>query len=217
VLVFSRTLGFRHDSIADGVGALETLARDRGWQLSATEEQGVFSDVGLAPFSVVVFLSTTGDVLDGDQEAALERFVRAGGGWVGIHSASDTEYSWPFYAGLVGAYFREHPVALQPALVRVENASHPATATLPTEWRRTDEWYAFATNPRPNVTVLLTLDETSYAPGTATMGSDHPVAWYHAYEGGRAFYTALGHTRESYAEPAFVAHLAGAVEWAAGR
>lgn len=165
---------------------------------------------------MVVFLSTSGDVLDASQEAALERFVRAGNGWVGIHSASDTEYSWPFYGGLVGAYFREHPV-IQEALVRVETNSHPATAALPSEFRRTDEWYAFATNPRPNVTVLLTLDETTYAPATSAMGADHPIAWFHAYEGGRAFYTALGHTRESYAEANFLAHVAGGIEWAAGR
>jgi type 1 glutamine amidotransferase len=97
----------------------------------------------------------------------------------------------------------------------VENATHPSTATLPADWRRTDEWYAFMDNPRPNVSVLLTLDESTYAPGGASMGADHPIAWYHDYDGGRAFYTALGHTRESFAEPAFLAHVAGAIEWAA--
>jgi type 1 glutamine amidotransferase len=216
VLVFSRTVEFRHDSIPDGVSALRTLATERGWQLTATEDPSVFGDAGLASFDVVVFLCTTGDVLDTNQEGALERFVRAGGGWVGIHSASDTEYGWPFYGGLVGAYFRAHPPGVQEALVRVETAAHPATSSLPETFRRTDEWYAFAQNPRPNVTVLLTLDESTYAPGTATMGSDHPIAWFHTHEGGRAFYTALGHTRESYSEPHFLAHVAGGIEWAAG-
>jgi len=217
VLVFSRTTGFRHASIVDGVSALGTLAMARGWELVATEEPSVFDDdAGVAPFNVVVFLCTSGDVLDSDQEATLERFVRAGNGWVGIHSASDTEYTWPFYGGLVGAYFREHP-EIQEARVRVETAEHPSTATLPATFLRIDEWYAFLTNPRPNVTVLLTLDESSYVPGTSTMGTDHPIAWFHDYEGGRAFYTALGHTRESYAEPNFLAHVAGAIEWAAGR
>jgi cytochrome c len=214
VLVFSRTLGFRHESIADGVSALE--AREREWDVLSSEDPGIFGDSGLDPFDVVVFLSTTGDVLDGEQQAAFERFVRAGGGFVGIHSASDTEYDWPWYGGLVGAYFREHPV-VQEAVVHVENATHSSTAMLPSEWRRTDEWYAFMANPRPNVSVLLTLDETTYAPGTASMGSDHPVAWFHDYDGGRAFYTALGHTRESYTEPEFLAHIAGAIEWAARR
>jgi len=214
VLVFSRTLGFRHESIADGVSALEALGHERGWDVLSTEDPSTFGDSGLDAFDVVVFLSTTGDVLDGEQQAAFERFVRSGGGFVGIHSASDTEYDWPWYGGLVGAYFREHP-AVQEAVVHVENATHPSTATLPADWRRTDEWYAFMDNPRPTVSVLLTLDESTYAPGTATMGADHPIAWYHDYDGGRAFYTALGHTRESFAEPAFLAHVAGAIEWAA--
>jgi type 1 glutamine amidotransferase len=215
ILVYSRTAGYPHASIPAGLTALTFIANERGWPLTASEEGALFSDSGLEPFDVIVFLSTTGDVLDADQQAAFERFIRAGGGWVGIHSACDTEYDWPFYGGLVGAYFREHP-AIQEAVIRVEDATHPATGALPSEWRRTDEWYAFQQNPRPNVTVLLTLDETTYTPGTATMGSDHPVAWSHEYEGGRAFYTALGHTSESYAEPAFIGHLAGAIQWAAG-
>jgi type 1 glutamine amidotransferase len=215
LLVFSRTTGYRHDSIPAGIAALSSVASERGFSLSASEDAAVFSDSGLEPFDVIVFLSTTGEVLDAEQQGAFERFIRAGGGWVGIHSASDTEYDWPFYGDLVGAYFREHP-AIQEAVVHVEDATHPATRGIPSEWRRTDEWYAFGENPRPNVSVLLTLDETTYAPGTATMGADHPMAWYHEYEGGRAFYTALGHTSESYAEPAFLGHLEGAIEWAAG-
>jgi cytochrome c len=216
ILTFSKTVGFRHDSIADGVTVLAGIAESKGWGFESSEDASVFSDTGLGRYRVVVFLSTTGDVLDGEEQAALERFVRAGGGWVGIHSASDTEYDWPFYGGLVGAYFRAHP-AVQEAVVRVENGAHQSTMMLPSEWRRTDEWYAFVANPRPNVTVLLTLDESTYTPGDSGMGSDHPIAWFHAYEGGRAFYTALGHTRESYAEPEFVAHLTGALEWAAAR
>jgi type 1 glutamine amidotransferase len=182
--------------------------------VQATEELSVFTDEQLAKYSVVVFLSTTGDVLGPDEQAAFERFVRAGGGWVGIHSASDTEYDWPFYGGLVSTYFREHP-PVQEAVVVVQDATHPATAGLPTQWRRTDEWYSFKENPRPNVSVLLTLDESSYDPGTSTMGPDHPIAWFHSYDGGRAFYTALGHTRESFSEPSFLAHIAGGINWAA--
>jgi type 1 glutamine amidotransferase len=214
VFVFSHTLGYRHASIPAGLSALSSIASERGFSLSANEDPSAFSDYGLEAFDVIVFLCTTGDVLDAGQQDAFERFIRAGGGWVGIHSAADTEYDWPFYGGLVGAYFREHP-AVQQAVVRVEDAAHPATSALPSEWPRTDEWYAFSENPRPNVSVLLTLDETTYEPGTSTMGDDHPIAWFHTYEGGRAFYTALGHTSESYAEPAFIAHIEGAIEWAA--
>jgi len=214
VLVFSRTAGYRHESIADGVAAVEALGREHGWYVQATEDPAWFNDSDLSGRAVVVFLSTTGDVLDPEQQSAFERYIRSGGGFVGIHSASDTEYDWPFYGELVGTYFREHPPT-QEAVVRVESTGHPATHELPPEWRRTDEWYAFGENPRPSVSVLLSVDETTYEPGSATMGTDHPIAWCHTYQGGRAFYTALGHTRESYAEPAFLGHIAGAIDWAA--
>jgi type 1 glutamine amidotransferase len=216
VLVFSKTAAFRHDSIPDGIAALTNVAAENGWNLSATEDDSVFTDDGLAPLDVVVFLSTTGDVLDDTEQASFERFIRAGKGFVGIHSASDTEYDWAFYGELVGAYFREHP-DIQQATLHIEDASDPTMSGLPATWTRTDEWYAFQTNPRPNVHVLITLDETSYSPGSATMGADHPITWSHDYEGGRAFYTALGHTKESYSEPLFVAMLTRAIEWAARR
>ncbi|MET0792298.1 MAG: ThuA domain-containing protein [Polyangiaceae bacterium] len=217
VLVFSRTAVYRHDSIPAGIRALSALAADRGWQLTATEDATQFSDAGLAAYDAVIFLSTTGDVLDDAQQAAFERFIRAGKGFVGIHSASDTEYDWAWYGALVGAYFREHP-AVQAADVVSESLTGPATTGLPNPWRRSDEWYAFQSNPRPNVQVLLSLDESSYSPGSATMNGDHPIAWSHEYDGGRAFYSALGHTSESYSDPLFVGHLAGGIAWVlAGR
>ncbi len=212
LLVFSRTAAYRHDSIPAGIQALTALAKSRGWQLDATEDASRFSDAGLAGYSAVIFLSTTGDVLDDAQQGAFERFIRAGKGFIGIHSATDTEYDWAWYGGLVGAYFREHP-AVQAASVVVEDKTNPATAGLPNPWKRTDEWYAFKDNPRPNVHVLLSLDENSYSPGAANMNGDHPIAWCHEYDGGRAFYTALGHTSESYSDPLFMGQLAGAVAW----
>jgi len=212
LLVFSRTVEYRHDSIPAGVQALTKLARDRGWQLASTEDATKFSDAGLAAYNAVIFLSTTGDVLDDAEQAAFERFIRAGKGFIGIHSATDTEYDWAWYGGLVGAYFREHPM-VQAADVVVDDAAHPATVGLPNPWRHTDEWYAFKSNPRPNVHVLLSLDEQSYSPGSANMNGDHPIAWCHEYDGGRAFYTALGHTSESFSDPLFMGQLAGAVAW----
>lgn len=212
LLVFSRTAGYRHDSIPAGIQALTKLASERGWQLSATEDASTFNDASLANYNVVVFLSTTGDVLDDTQQSAFERFIRSGNGFIGIHSASDTEYDWPWYGELVGAYFREHP-SIQAADVISEDTQNPATSALPTRWRRSDEWYAFQSNPRPNVHVLLSLDETSYDPGAANMNGDHPIAWCHEYDGGRAFYTALGHTSESYTDGLFMSQLAGAVTW----
>jgi type 1 glutamine amidotransferase len=212
-LVFSSTAGFRHASIADGIEALQDLGRERGFHVEATEDPSVFTDAGLLPYQVVVFLCTSGDVLDASQEAAFERFVRAGGGWAGIHSAADTEYDWPFYELLLGAYFDSHP-PVQPAALDVADAGHPSTAPLPARWMRTDEWYDFRSNPRPQVQVLLTLDESSYKGGK--MGKDHPVSWAHEAAGGRAWYTALGHTPQSWSETLFRAHVLGGIEWAAG-
>jgi type 1 glutamine amidotransferase len=208
ILVFTKTAGFRHESIPAGVQVLRELFR-----IDATEEADAFTAGNLTRYRAVVFLNTSGTILDAGQKAAFEAYIRDGGGFAGVHAAADTEYDWPFYGDLVGAYFASHP-AIQPAAVRVEDASHPATAGLGPAWTRTDEWYNFRTNPRSRVQVLLTLDEASYTGGT--MGADHPHAWYHQYEGGRSFYTAGGHTVESYAEPAFRAHLAGGIRYAAG-
>jgi cytochrome c len=213
--VYTRTVGYRHESTEMAVTALERAARERGWALDATEDPTTFADVRLAGYDAVVFLSTSGNVLEGGQRDAFERFVRSGKGFVGIHGAADTLKDWPFYGRLVGAYFRAHP-AIQTATVVVERSDHPATRMLPARWTRKDEWYAFATNPRSNVEVLLTLDESSYVPGADGMGGDHPLAWCHEVEGARAFYTALGHGPESFADPLFLEHVAAGIEWAAG-
>ena len=215
VLLFSRTTGFRHDSIPAAVAALTELGSANGYAVEATEDPAMFTAANLARFRVVVFLMTTGDVLDATAQAAFETWIAGGGNYVGVHSAADTEYGWPFYGQLVGAYFKQHP-AIQSATVKIEVTDHPATAGLPTAWTRTDEWYDFQTNPRATVTVLATVDESTYSGGT--MGADHPIVWTHATTGGgRALYTAMGHPIAAYAEPQFRAHLAGAIRWAAGR
>ncbi|MBK7405330.1 MAG: ThuA domain-containing protein [Phycisphaerales bacterium] len=213
VLVYSRTAGFRHDSIPDGIAAITSLGDANGFKVDSTEDPEQFTDENLDQYSVVVFLSTTGDVLGDDQEKAFERFIAKGRGYVGIHAAADTEYDWPWYGELVGGYFKSHP-AIQPADVRVEDHNHPATKHLPDIWHRVDEWYNYRQNPRGQVHVLLDLDESTYQNGA--MGDDHPIAWYHEFGGGRAFYTGCGHTKESYTEPEFVQHMLGAILWAAG-
>jgi hypothetical protein len=212
-LVFSKTAGYRHASIEPAVEALRRLGERTRFRVDATEAADVFSDDRLGPYRVVIFLNTSGDVLDAAQQAAFERFVRRGGGFVGIHSASDTEYDWAWYGGLVGAYFLKHP-AIQPATLRVVDRDHPSTRALPVTWQRKDEWYNFRDWPPERVRVLVEIDESSYAGGS--MGYRHPMAWCHAYDGGRAWYTALGHTPESYAEPLFQEHLLGGILWAAG-
>ena len=215
VLLFSRTAGYRHESIPTAIAQLKALQATGGYVAEATEDPTEFSPANLARFQVVVFLLTTGDVLDDDQQAAFEAWIGAGGGYVGVHSAADTEYDWPFYGTLMGAYFLSHP-AIQQASVDIEVADHPATIGLPSPWVRTDEWYNFQTNPRPNVTVLATVDESTYSGGT--MGADHPITWSHPTGGGgRAFYTAMGHTDASYCEPLFRQMLVGALRWVAGR
>jgi type 1 glutamine amidotransferase len=212
ILAFSKTEGFRHDSIPAGIAAIQALGRQLGFAVDASENSALFADESLQKYKAVVFLSTTGDVLNSDQQAAFERFIRGGGGFVGIHSAADTEYDWPFYAGLIGAYFAGHP-DIQTATIRVEAPQHPSTSGLPASWTRRDEWYNFQKNPRGTVDVLATIDERTYSGGT--MGADHPIMWSRAYEGGRAWYTAGGHTTESFAEPLFLDHIGKAIAWAA--
>lgn len=213
VLVFSRTTGFRHLSIPDGIGAIRELGTGR-WCVDATEDPSVFTADNLRKYRAVVFLSTTGNVLDDAQQKAFEDYFRAGNGWVGIHAAADTEYEWPWYGKLVGAWFKGHP-RNQQATVNVEDRTHRSSAMLPAEWKRLDEWYSFRTNPRSDVHVLASLDEKSYDPEKVPMG-DHPIAWYHEFDGGRAWYTALGHTKESYSEKLFLEHVREGIEWAAG-
>jgi len=215
LLVFSKTAEFRHDSIPAAQAALRQLAAEHGWRADFTEDATLFTYERLARYDAVIFLLTTGDVLDSAQEAAFERYIRAGGGFVGVHSASDTEYGWAWYGGLVGAHNNQQNKhsGVVSATIQVSDHAHPSTAGLPDRWTRTDEWYNFAVNPRPQVHVLMTMDESTYTGGT--MGADHPIAWYHEYDGGRAWYTALGHTVESYREPLFLAHLWGGIEYAA--
>ena len=214
VLVFSKTAGFRHDSIPAGIAAIQELGAQNGFQVEATEDAAAFTPENLARFNAVVWLSTTGDVLNAEQQTAFEGYIAGGGGYAGVHAASDTEYDWPWYGELVGAWFKSHP-QIQQANVAVENKDNPSTGHLPDTWTRTDEWYNYRENPRANVQVLATLDESSYDPGADAMG-DHPTAWCHTVDTGRSWYTGGGHTIESYAEPEFRTHLLGGIQYAAG-
>ena len=213
VLVFSRTKGFRHASIPDGVAAVQALGAAHGFAVEATEDATAFSDQSLARFAAVVFMSTTGDVLDSAQQAAFQRYIRGGKGFVGVHAASDTEYDWPWFGQLVGAYFKSHP-AVQVAKLDVRDRTHLATKCLPAVWNRRDEWYDFRAQPPADAKILLTIDETSYTGGT--MGAVHPMAWSRTFDGGRTVYSELGHTSEGFKEQAYLDHLAGGILWAMG-
>jgi cytochrome c len=215
ILVFTKTTAFRHTSIPTALRAVRELGGQSRLVVDATEDGRAFTPSNLARYEAVVFLLTTGDVLDNRQQAAFERFIRRGGGFAGVHSAADTEYGWSWYGRLLGTRFRIHP-RIQRAGINVGNRGHPSTVGLPRRWTRVDEWYNFTRSPRPLVRVEATLDETSYAAGEGAMGADHPIAWSHAFQGGRAWYTGGGHTDESYAEPLFRRHLIGGIRYAAG-
>lgn len=212
VLVFTRTAAYVHASIPDGVAALRALGGVTGFSVDETSDAGRFTDAGLAPYRAIVFLSTTGDVLNDAQQGAFERWLAAGHGWVGIHSASDTEYDWPWYQSMLGAHFDGHP-AIQKAMVRVVDAAHLSTRPLPATIARTDEWYNFNQQP-VGAHLLVTIDESTYQGGS--MGATHPMSWMKEFDGGRVWYTAMGHTSESYAEIPFLEHLRGGILWAAG-
>lgn len=217
VLVFSKTLEYRHASIPQGIVAIATLGAQRGWQVDATEDATQFTDATLSKVDVVVWLSTTGAVLDADQQAAYERYVKSGKGTVGIHAGgTDTHHhDWPWFRTLIGAEFKSHPKQQQ-ATIQVLDARHPSAAGLPASWSHWEEWYNFTA--LPTGTVVLSVDEASYDPGPDAMAKkfgSHPLAWYQVVDGGRVFYTALGHTVEDYSDPLFLGHLAGGIEWAA--
>lgn len=213
ILVFYKTAGFHHQSIPDGIAAIQKLGTENNFTVDTTKDASHFTPEELKKYDVVVFLNTTGNVLDSVQQAAFEQYIRSGKGYVGVHAATDTEYDWPWYNKLAGAYFSSHP-KIQDAKVQVVNKKHPSTAMLPDVWERRDEWYNFK-SINPDITVLALLDEKSYKGGTN--GDHHPFAWYHEFDGGRAWYTAGGHTSESYKEPLFLQHLLGGIKYAIGK
>jgi cytochrome c len=215
VLVFSKTKGWKHSSIPSGQAAMLKLGRENGFAVDTTRSSEVFTDSDLRKYRAVIFLNTTGNVLNPGQQAAFERFIQAGGGFVGIHSAADTEYEWPWYGRLMGAHFASHPLrpGIRRAVVDVIDSTHDASKALPARWERSDEWYNYRSF-YPGIKVLANLDETSYEGGTN--GSNHPIAWYHEFDGGRAFYTGGGHVDSSFSEPLFLRHLLGGIKYAMG-
>jgi uncharacterized protein len=213
LLIFSKTNGFRHESIAAGIDAIKKLGRENHFIADATEDSTFFTDANLHQYKAVVFLSTTGTVLGTNEEKALRNFIHNGGGFAGIHAASDCEYNWPWYTKLIGGNFESHPIP-QKAKLMIVNKRHLSTINLPDVWERTDEWYNFK-NLNPDVTVLIKIDESSYSGGKN--GDNHPMAWYHAYDGGRVFYTELGHTKEAFSESLYLQHILGGIEYAMGK
>ncbi|WP_411274957.1 ThuA domain-containing protein [Daejeonella sp.] len=214
VLVFSKTAGFRHGSaISAGKKVIEQLGKENSFEVDTTEDASVFTSENLQQYAAIIFLCTTGDVLNVQQQQAFERYISSGGGFVGTHSATDTEYYWPWYGELVGAYFKSHPPKQQGAVLNVVDPGNIATAHLPRVWKKTDELYNFKWIGQ-GLNILITLDENSYKGGEN--GEFHPMSWYHEYSGGRAFYTAFGHDKKSFEDPLYVKHLLGGIKYAMG-
>ncbi len=213
VLVFCKTAGYHHSSIPAGIEAIKELGAENKFEVDTTTNASLFTDKNLAQYKALIFLSVTGDLFDTLQKQALMNYVHKGGGIAGIHSATDAEYNWPWYGKMMGGYFLSHPKQQQAKLM-VINGGHASTKGLPKVWTRFDEWYNFK-NLNPDVHVLLKIDESSYEGGKN--GDNHPMAWWQAFEGGRVFYTALGHTDESYKEPLFLSHLKGGILFAMGK
>lgn len=211
VLVFSKTAGYHHESIAAGIKAIEKLGKENHFMVDTTTNSNVFTEANLKQYKAVIFLSTTGTILNDAQKAAFEKYIHNGGGFMGIHAATDTEYDWPWYNRMIGAYFKSHPEQ-QNANLHVVDNHFIATKNLPETWTRWDEWYNFKNTHWDSVHVLITIDEKSYHGGEN--GDYHPMSWYHSFEGGRVFYTALGHTDASYSDPLFLGHLLGGILYA---
>nr|WP_068886910.1 ThuA domain-containing protein [Pedobacter panaciterrae] len=215
ILVFSKTKGFYHSSIPAGIAAIQKLGKENNFIVDTTKNSAYFVQDSLKNYSAVIFLSTTMNVLNADEQVAFERYIQSGGGYAGVHAAADTEYDWPWYNKLVGAYFKSHPgnPNVRKATIDVIDTTHISTKGLPKRWERTDEWYNYK-SIQGDIKVLAKLDEDTYEGGEN--GENHPIAWYHEFDGGRAFYTGGGHTDESFSEPLFLSHLLGGIKYAIG-
>lgn len=220
--LFTKTAGWHHESINAGVDAIKKLAEDHFFELVWSDHASRwFTDDMMKQFDVLIFLNTTEDVLNENEQAVMQRFIQSGKGFVGIHAASDTEYDWPWYNQLVGRMFRIHP-AIQTAKIKVVDRNFPGMERMPDSYWWTDEWYEFDEEKVTGLHYLLTVDESTYAPQAdwgrvagKGMGDFHPISWYHEIDGGRSFYTALGHLPSKFSEPLFLDHIFGGIYWAA--
>lgn len=215
VLIFSLTKGYHHASIADGITDIQKLGAENNFDVDTTTNPAKFNDNDLKAYKAIIFLSPTGNNLfNEDQKSAFRNYIHHGGGYVGIHAATDCLFEWEWYGKLVGAFFTKHP-KIQQATLSVVNQKHISTKSLPSVWQHTDEWYNFK-NVSPHIKVLITVDEKSYTGGE--MNGNHPISWYQKFEGGRVFYTALGHTREDFTvDTLFNQHILGGIKYAMGR
>lgn len=213
ILVFSKTTGFRHKSIPTAITYFKNLQKETNWNIDFSEESSHFSSENLANYNVVVFLNTTGNLFNNQQKKAFKKYIANGNGFVGIHAASNTEEEWPWFTNMVGATFRDHPKVQKAKVVVHLNTQHPAINHLKKEEFFKDEWYNFKKPVAKHVNVLASVDESSYK--GKKMQMEHPITWYHYFDGGRIFYTGLGHTNEAYQDIRFKKMIKGGILWAA--
>src|SRR6478609_5244451 len=220
-LLFTKTDGFHHESIHEGVTAIREMAKRNNFTVDWHENAEIFNDKALANYGVVIFLNTTGNILSEEQQTAFEKLIKAGKGFVGIHCASDTEYEWAWYTKMVGMMFKIHPQQ-QTAYLKIEDSNFPGMERFPKKLLWTDEWYEFSARKADDLHFLISVDEKTYAPYAKWgenegkgMGAFHPISWYHNYDGGRSFYTALGHIPLTFSDPLFIDHIYGGIYWAA--
>jgi uncharacterized protein len=221
VFLFTKTAGWHHESIHEGVAAIRKLAERNNFQVDWQENTDFVTEKNLEKYQVIIFLNTTADILNDEQQKAVEKFIQSGKGFVGIHSASDTEYGWPWYTKMVGMMFKIHPEQ-QTAYLRVLDHNFPGMERFPKKLLWTDEWYEFSAAKSTDLKFLVTVDEKTYNPNAKWgdnvgkgMGDFHPISWYHPYDGGRAFYTALGHIPATFSDQTFLDHIYGGIYWAA--
>jgi len=226
-LLVTTTRGWHHESIHAGVLAIQQLGVKHNFRVDLLEDNNGFTDKTMANYQVVIFLNTTGDILNNEEQKVMERFIQSGKGFMGIHSASDTEYDWAWYTQLVGRMFHIHP-AIQSARLNVLDASFPGLEGFANNKQWTDEWYEFGPDQSKDLKTVLAVDENSYNPKAdwpanpqraavsgKGMGAFHPIAWYHNFDGGRAFYTNLGHVPNDFTDPTYLSHIAAGIIWAA--
>ena len=232
VLLITETAGWHHESISNGITAINELAATHNFEVERQQNAQKITESRLMEFEAVIFLSTTEDIFDDTEQAAFEKYIQSGKGFIGIHAASDTEYQWEWYTKLVGRMFHIHPEQ-QTATLEIIDHNFPGLEHFPNTLLWTDEWYDFGEEKVDDLNYLVTVDENSFNPAVTWenrdpdetgnmvdrtskgMGAFHPISWYHEFDGGRSFYTALGHIEKVYENPWFLAHLYGGIYYAA--
>ena len=214
VVILTETQGYvHHAAIKEGVKLITRLGKENNFNVTHTNSSEYLSNKVLKKSDVLIFLCTTLDVLNEKEEERMKNFIQNGKGYVGIHSATDTEYNWGWYGKLVGAYFLDHP-KIQPATITTIDRNHISTSHLAKTWEIEDEWYNFK-DLNPSINELLNLEEDSYDGGKN--GEYHPITWYHEFDGGRSFYTGLGHPVKTYEDKRFKELLKKGILYATGQ